>query len=185
MILGNRAIIEACEKWDIIISPFDTANLQTSSYDITLGDWMATKNPSIKWMRDWSISQDTKEEWLLLDPGECVLTHSLEFIGGRGNITTMLKARSTIARHFISVCMCGGWGDVGYINRWTLEIKNNSENTVHIPYRSKIGQIIFLRCEWVDWDYTDKGNYQTETELSDIMKNWQPSSMIPKTNLYL
>lgn len=39
MILGNKAICEALERGDIIIDPFKTQNLQTSSYDVTLGDW--------------------------------------------------------------------------------------------------------------------------------------------------
>jgi len=59
-------------------------------------------------------------------PKETILAHTKEFIGGRKTVTTMMKARSSLGRNFIEVCKCAGWGDVGYINRWTLEITNNS-----------------------------------------------------------
>ncbi len=64
---------------------------------------------------------------ILLAPGETVLCHTEEFVGGRGGIiTTMMKARSSLARNFIQVCKCAGWGDVGYVNRWTMQVTNNS-----------------------------------------------------------
>ena len=62
---------------------------------------------------------------ILLRPGETILAHTNEFIGGRNHITTMMKARSSLGRSFIEVCKCAGWGDVGYVNRWTMEITNN------------------------------------------------------------
>ena len=37
-------------------------------------------------------------------PGETILAHSSEFIGGLRSITTMMKARSSMGRNFIEVC---------------------------------------------------------------------------------
>ena len=83
---------------------------------------------------------------ILLDPGETILAHTNEFIGGKGHITTMMKARSSIGRNFIEVCKCAGWGDVGYINRWTMEITNNSSHyAIPLVVGRRIGQIIFLK----------------------------------------
>lgn len=48
-------------------------------------------------------------------PGETILGHTEEFIGGRHNVTTMMKARSSMGRNFIEVCKCAGWGDVGML----------------------------------------------------------------------
>lgn len=53
-----------------------------------------------------------------ITPGETILAHTNEFIGGCKSVTTMMKARSSLGRNFIEVCKCAGWGDVGYINRW-------------------------------------------------------------------
>ncbi|MCX8513508.1 MAG: hypothetical protein ORN26_00305 [Candidatus Pacebacteria bacterium] len=41
-------------------------------------------------------------------PGETILAHTNEFIGGRNHITTMMKARSSMGRSFIEVCKCAG-----------------------------------------------------------------------------
>lgn len=57
----------------------------------------------------------------------------------------MMKARSSIGRNFIEVCKCAGWGDVGYINRWTMEITNNSSHyAIPLVVGRRIGQIIFF-----------------------------------------
>ena len=47
-----------------------------------------------------------------LHPGETILAHTQEFIGGRECVTTMMKARSSLGRVFVAVCKCAGWGDV-------------------------------------------------------------------------
>ena len=77
-----------------------------------------------KYKFEWDgISPNDKV--IMLRPGETILAHTNEFIGGRDIVTTMMKARSSMGRNFIEVCKCAGWGDVGYVNRWTMEITNN------------------------------------------------------------
>ncbi len=122
---------------------------------------------------------------ILLAPGETVLAHTEEFIGGREHITTMMKARSSLGRSFIEVCKCAGWGDVGYINRWTMEITNNSTR-YHIPLvvGRRIAQIIFFETGPIlARDYTHRGKYQSTDILSSIKKSWKPTMMLPR--LYL
>lgn len=122
---------------------------------------------------------------ILIAPGETVLAHTNEFIGGRNHITTMMKARSSLGRSFIAVCKCAGWGDVGYVNRWTMEITNQSRH-YHIPLvtGSRIAQIVFLETgEILDRDYTASGKYQTHANLAEIKKRWRPTDMLPR--LYL
>jgi dCTP deaminase len=122
---------------------------------------------------------------ILLGPGETVLGHTNEFIGGRNHITTMMKARSSLGRSFIEVCKCAGWGDVGYINRWTMEITNNS-NKYYIPLvvGRRIAQIIFFETgEILDSDYASSGKYQSTQSLAKLKKEWKPEMMLPR--LYL
>lgn len=45
---------------------------------------------------------------IVLAPGETILAHTNEFIGGRGRVNTMMKARSSLGRNFIEVCKCAG-----------------------------------------------------------------------------
>jgi dCTP deaminase len=126
-----------------------------------------------------------KDKVILLRPGETILAHTNEFIGGRNHITTMMKARSSLGRNFIEVCKCAGWGDVGYINRWTMEITNNSSHySIPLVVGRRIAQIIFFETGPIlesENDYTKKtGKYQTSQSLSELKKNWKPQSMLPK-----
>ncbi len=65
---------------------------------------------------------------ILLRPNERILAHTHEFIGIKPPGTTSLQARSTTGRNGVVVCMDAGWGDPGYVNRWTMEIKNMNEH---------------------------------------------------------
>lgn len=119
---------------------------------------------------------------ILLQPGETILAHTNEFIGGRNHITTMMKARSSMGRNFIEVCKCAGWGDVGYTNRWTMEITNNSRHyAIPLVVGRRVAQIIFFETGPIlDRDYSKAGKYQTSTNLREMKRMWTPQSMLPK-----
>lgn len=125
------------------------------------------------------------EKIILLAPGETILAHTNEFIGGRDHITTMMKARSSLGRSFIEVCKCAGWGDVGYINRWTMEVTNNSAH-YYIPLvvGRRIAQIIFFETGPIEnAGYEKSGKYQSSGSMKDLKKQWSPTQMLPR--LYL
>ncbi|MFA6297403.1 MAG: hypothetical protein WC629_02470 [Candidatus Paceibacterota bacterium] len=118
---------------------------------------------------------------IMLKPGETILAHTNEFIGGRNHITTMMKARSSLGRSFIEVCKCAGWGDVGYINRWTMEITNNSKNyIIPLVVGRRIAQLIFFETGQIDGpDYSETGKYNPGKNLAELKKNWKPELMLP------
>lgn len=215
MALSDKKILEEMKKGDIIISPFKRANLATSSYDLTLGEWFYREQPHSKYHNKiYNIynKQDTEYVWgkkperaevakvvfakynfnwagiapsdkiILLEPGETILAHTDEFIGGRNHITTMMKARSSFGRVFISVCKCAGWGDVGYTNRWTMEITNNSTRyTIPLVVGRRIAQMIFFETgEIVGDDYTKTGKYNVTTDIKKLKKDWKPEMMLPQ-----
>ncbi len=125
----------------------------------------------------------TKNDKVILVPaGATILAHTEEFIGGVDHITTMMKARSSLGRNFIEVCKCAGWGDVGYINRWTMEITNNSRYyAIPLVVGRRIGQIIFFNTGAIRAsDYAGSGKYQTTTDLQELQKMWRPDMMLPK-----
>lgn len=119
---------------------------------------------------------------IILAPGETILAHTDEFIGGRRKVTTMMKARSSWGRAFLSVCKDAGWGDVGYFNRWTMEIQNNLKDDWSIvPVGQPIAQIVFFRVNPVnDSEYSSSGNYQTSQDLEELKQNWKPEMMLPR-----
>lgn len=218
MALSDKKILAERKAGSIVIEPFIRANLATSSYDLTLGEWFYREQPpkynhslyniwSEEHMRhvwgadnveraipaakalekykfDWDGISPT-DKVIMLRPGETILAHTNEFIGGKNHITTMMKARSSTGRSFIEVCKCAGWGDVGYINRWTMEITNNSKNyIIPLVVGRRIAQMIFFETGEIEGaDYAATGKYQAAQSLADLKKNWKPELMLPR--LYL
>ena len=137
-----------------------------------------------KYKFEWDgISPNDKV--ILLRPGETILAHTNEFIGGRGSVTTMMKARSTMGRNFIEVCKCAGWGDVGYVNRWTMEITNNSRSyIIPLVVGRRIAQMVFFETgPIIGPDYTKNGKYASSIDMEKLKKMWKPEMMLPR--LYL
>jgi len=214
MALSDKKIMEQMEKGNIVIEPFVPEHLSTSSYDMTLGEWYYREQQPLDFSHVYDIfnKEHTNKVWgnkpsraqkatdilknfefkglrpddkvILIKPGETILAHTNEFIGGRNIITTMMKARSSLGRNFIEVCKCAGWGDVGYVNRWTMEITNNSKHyAIPLVAGMRVAQLIFFETgEILGKDYTQghAAKYQTATNLKKLKKEWKPEMMLPK-----
>lgn len=122
---------------------------------------------------------------ILLGPGETILGHTNEYIGGRKVCVAKMYARSSLGRNFIEVCKDAGWGDIGYFNRWTMEITNNSKNfSIPLVVGRRIAQMVFYEVEALEGDYVDeKGKYQVSAELDELKKLWHPDMMLPRMHL--
>jgi dCTP deaminase len=139
---------------------------------------------------EWTKRTGTKlenikssDQIIWISPGETILGHTIEWIGGKDTVTTMMKARSSMGRNFIEVCKCAGWGDVGYINRWTMEITNNSRYySIPLVVGRRIAQIIFFNTDGTieKKDYTINGKYQSTMNLEQLKSQWNPLSCLPK-----
>lgn len=124
------------------------------------------------------------KRFIVLLPDQNILAHTEEFIGGRYNITTMLKAKSTIGRLNIDIRGSAGMGDVGYISRWSMRIKNEGHSPLLLIVGMKIGQIVFIRTgQPALSSYEEKGNYQVTGEISEIIEKWKPDDILPKVKL--
>ena len=212
-LLNNDDIKKYRNEGEIVIEPFNTKQLGNTSYDITLGPNFYIEQKSIKnsihnmyskestdnywgkpqkalpysyYKKQGILLENIKDDDLVipLEPHECILGHSNEFIGGRTCVTNMLKARSSIGRNNITICSCAGWSDIGFFNRYVLELRNLARfHTTFLVIGRRIGQIIFLLCNKVSDEtfYSKKGKYQTTDNLEELKKNWNPSMMIPKS----
>jgi dCTP deaminase len=129
----------------------------------------------------WRNIQQTNQV-IILRPGETILGHTQEFIGGRNCVTTMMKARSSMGRNFIEVCKCAGWGDVGFFNRWTMEITNISHtHSIPLVVGRRIAQIVFFETgPIIERDYTKSGKYQSGGTVDELMASWVPEMMLPR-----
>jgi dCTP deaminase len=204
-VLSDTDIKHELIEGNVVIQPFNENLISNSSVDVTLGRnyYRSTKNNNLL-VNPWNeqsmveywegpfqseittdsnilkyLSKNDKDsEIIILNPRETILGHTNEFIGGRNSITTMMKARSSMGRSNIGVCKCAGWGDIGYINRWTMEITNFSDNKIILIFGKKIAQIVFFYSSEPSKKYL--GKYQQSDSISNLIKTWTPENMLPK-----
>jgi dCTP deaminase len=213
MLLGKPAIEKYIASGDIIVDPYDPENLGSSQYDVTLGAHFYREVSHAREIynpfderhvrRKWELHEAVKhadiildhgivplenigrdEKIILVQPGETILAHTLEYIGGACNfITTMMKARSSLGRNFFEVCKCAGMGDVGYFNRWTMEITNNSQHhTIPLVVGRRIAQLLFFKVDPVEGKdkYERAGKYQDSASLEQLKARWTPGADAPQ-----
>jgi len=200
-VLSDSDIVHAINNKYIIIVDQDgknisTNNIKSCSVDVTLGEhfYRLNKNIPNQPIDLWSESQtknlfeehiadfdeETNCKFIELEPNENILAHTNEFIGSSNNITQMVKARSSLGRFNITVCRDAGWGDVGYFNRYTLEITNNNPFKVKLRCHQRIAQIIFLRTGQTNKEYDGKYSNCVFDHVKLVVESWKPSDMLPK-----
>lgn len=179
MLLSDHRIRQAMEAGNIVIEPFEARQLGTNSYDVRLGDWYFEPNRNMQTVSFLSEEQ-TRKFWgepirangiIAVRPGDTILAHTMEVVGGRNGFTTSMRARSSIGRSCMSVCKCAGVGDVGYIARWTMEITNHSHATIELPVGLRVAQILFYEVGETDKHY--EGKYGQSAD-------WSPYEMLPR-----
>lgn len=209
-LLSRPQILRHVDEGSIVIQPFFEKSLNTASYDVRLGPWFYREHrggprvfnpfeehhvrtywgeprravPAGEWMSENQDLKGVTENDLLIivEPGETILAHTIEFIGGRGCVTTEMRARSSMGRIGITVCKCAGWGDVGYINRWTMEITNVlRERAIPLPVGMRVAQIAFYEVDALEATYVqEEGKYQDTDDVDVMVRVWQPHMMLPR-----
>lgn len=117
---------------------------------------------------------------IVLRPHERLLAHTVEFIGILYEGTTGMQARSTWGRNGIVVCKDAGWGDPGYINRWTMEIQNDNNVSVVLPVGMRIAQMVFYHMGKSDKVYGDNDKYHVSGTIKQMKRAWKPEMMLPR-----
>lgn len=207
-VLSDRDIRREIKAGNIVLHDPDrdcSGNIQNCSVDITLGPYYYRNEKPIPVFNPWNpkhvndywgtvqtplkvTEEDAEElglnvgqEYIRLAPGESILGHTREFVGGLNHITTMVKARSSLGRSNVTICRDAGYGDINYRSRWTLEITNNSTSPIVLPIGARIGQIVFFYTGIPDTVYA--GKYQSGSTTEDIINNWNPLLLLPKPYL--
>lgn len=139
----------------------------------------------------WSIEtehpfKNIPEDWpvIVLRPRERILAHTHEFVGVHPPGTTMMKARSSSGRVGFKVCDDAGWGDPGYVNRWTMEMRNDNDEAIIIPVGERVAQLVFFRTGAVREHYGSErlyeSKYQGSDDLDRVVADWTPRAMLPR-----
>lgn len=194
MVLSNKQVKDARADGRVHIHPFEERFLNNASYDFSLHHfvWRHKRNVHAVDLNDFDPLniyelrdlRDTDGR-LHLAPGECVLAATQQFIGTRRLAVPSMAGKSRSARLFIALCGDGGWGDVGYATRWTIEIKNGNPFGVSLAVGSVIGQIIFDETGPIlpGTAYWQKGSFapsDKEPTQEEMEAAWHPEMMLPK-----
>ena len=206
-VLSNLDILAARKEGSVVIEPFNPKHLGTNSYDVTLGRSFFAQSDQTGYMcpwnpeharKQWGLPLEAKkiqassdaelmgcqvgDEVIVIPPGDTILAHTNEYIGGRRNVTTKMYTRSSMGRSCLAMCKCAGLGDVGYINRWTYEIQNTGKMYAVLVVGQRIAQIMFERTGEVEGSYENKGSYQraSSEDLKAVMDQWKPEDMLPQ-----
>lgn len=209
MLLSKSKILKHYKDGTIVISPFSEANVNTASVDVRLGENFFRSHPEVGVLNPfqeessrtyWGEAQKAvasseagippsslvpftpEDKVIVLQPGETVLAHTLEFIGGRDVVTTELRAKSSMNRIGLMVSPSGGWGDIGFCNRWALQLVNTLNVPLVLVAGMRIAQIVFYEVDPVEegTSYSSRGNYQNHDDVEKMVAEWKPEDMLPK-----
>jgi deoxycytidine triphosphate deaminase len=161
-----------------LLNPFDSDDIE-STWELhqAISAEEFTKNNTRNNIKLEGIKNEDKI--IVLQPHEMILVHTQEFIGGRNIVSTMISGRSSVGRSMIEICNDANLGHIGFINRWTLEIKNKSDElAIPLVVGQRYAQISFVETEPSAQSY--QGEYQKGFNIEQIIASWQPEMMLPR-----
>ncbi|MFT7557941.1 MAG: dCTP deaminase [Planctomycetota bacterium] len=155
MVFSDKKILEAIEKGDIVIQPFDRNALGTNSYDVRLGKYLATYKDEILDAKKHNEIDEIEigPEGFVIQPGTLYLGVTLEYTETHTAVP-FLEGKSSVGRLGIDIHATAGKGDVGFCNTWTLEL--SCVHPVRIYAGMPIGQLIYFAVEGDIENYYNK-----------------------------
>jgi dCTP deaminase len=149
--LTGKEIQKQLELGNIIIDPFDPKQLNSNSYNVRLGSTLLVLDEVTldlhKPPRIVPFTIDSRHGYrLLMD--NIYLGHTVEIIGSKQFIP-IIDGRSTAGRYGLSVHVTAGFGDVGFIGTFTLELEARhrpitvyeGDSIAQVSFETVIGEI--------------------------------------------
>ena len=169
MLTGNEIAIRH-SIGDIVIEPFDPTCIGPNSYDVHLGDKLVVYTEVIldpkKENRTTVIP--IPEKGYILQPGILYLASTVEYTENPFHVPAY-DGRSSLGRLGVFSHATAGFGDIGFIGRWTLEI--SVVQPVRVYAGMKIGQL-FWHCPEGEITKRYTGKYQGSEDVM-ASKLWQ------------
>ncbi len=156
MILTAQQIIEAHTKGDLMIDPFEEAQVQAASYDLRVGESGATTSTK-------KIVNLKDAGYMLLQPGDFAVITVLEELRLGPQYVARFGLRSKYARKGI-IATTGPQIDPGYRGRLILGLTNLTPKPISIPYKDDFVTVEFHRLEQATTKPYD-GPYQSKITL--------------------
>jgi dCTP deaminase len=178
MILSDSEILHAIERREIVIEPYRRDCLGSNSYDVHLGEWLATYDDEVLDARKHNLITTFRipEEGFVLMPDRFYLGVTLEYTESHMHVP-FLEGKSSVGRLGIDIHATAGKGDVGFCNHWTLEI--SVKQPIRVYAGMPVGQLIYFTTSGdVQVPYNVKGsakyNDRTTQPVESMMwKNFE------------
>jgi len=163
MLTANEILAEV-EAGRIVIDPFDRLKVNPNSYNVTLGSKLKVYTEFPLDTRAGNPTRVIKipREGFVLKPQQLYLGATVEETETKYHIPE-IGGRSSTARLGLTVHQTGGFGDLGFKGRWTLEIM-----VIH-PVRVYVGDEIAQLWFWpptgeIGHRYDEVGRYYGDME---------------------
>jgi deoxycytidine triphosphate deaminase len=196
-VVSRNSLQNYIKEGKIVVSP-EPAAINNVSIDVSLHNEFYRQTMSIDPLEPYDDSEDQYDVdtmWekgflekspagvpsIRIDAQECLLVFSEQFIGGKDNITTMAKSKSSIARIGLDICGSSGWGDIGYTNRWCFCLTNRGQRSVYLRPGTWVAQIVFLNTTDIESTYSNGGQYQSKDVQHEIERKWKSADGLPKS----
>jgi dCTP deaminase len=144
LILSGEAISAAVLRGDIVIDPFDQAQIGPNSYDFRLGSRCKVYRDNVldssrrNEVHEFSIPNDG----LTLSPGRIYLVNTLETMGSTKYVP-IIRGRSSTGRLGLFIDITADLIDLGSVNQWTLQL------APILPLRVYPGMLVGQVTFWV------------------------------------
>ncbi|MBX3412540.1 MAG: dCTP deaminase [Pirellulales bacterium] len=161
---------------NIIIDPFDEANLNPNSYNLTLHNELMTYEEVVLDMRKPNRVRrlEIPPEGLVLSPNQLYLGRTVERTETHTHVP-MIEGRSSVGRLGLFVHVTAGFGDVGFCGYWTLEMF--AVQPIRIYSGVPICQIFYHGISGSFTGYSsDKYQHNRDIQPSLLFKELNPSS---------
>ena len=169
MILNGAEILSERDQDRIIISPFNPENIGPNSYDVTLGTIIKRVEPNeimyhengdpyevmYPKKKQSCVTHEMDDDGIVIQPNKLYLAHTVERVGSEYYVP-MLEGRSSIGRMGLFIHVTAGFGDIGFMDQWTLELY--SIYPIKIYPGMRIAQVFFHECSSQSIMY--QGRYQ-------------------------
>jgi dCTP deaminase len=152
-VLSDRDIRASIDGGQVVIRPYDPADLQPSSVDLHLDhSFRVFRNNRYPFIDVRQKQPDLTElltvsadEPFILHPGEFVLGQTLEWVELPNDLVARLEGKSSLGRLGLLIHSTAGYVDPGWKGNLTLELSNVANLPIALYFGMKIGQISFFR----------------------------------------
>jgi len=171
VILSGKQIEHYMGK-QIKINPFSEKQLNPNSYNLRLHHELLTYKVACLDMQESNATEHLSipEEGLQLKPNKLYLGRTVEHTETDGFVP-MLEGRSSIGRLGLFVHITAGFGDVGFIGYWTLEMF--CVQPVKIYPNVEICQIFYHRIDGAYEKYKSKYQNNHSIQPSLLYQDFQ------------